>query len=237
MTTAIYTIVPNHYLHFARTLLQSVRIQHPDCRLYCVIVDSDESPARALSEEFEILSLRELGLPEFDQRISPAQVASRRHDEQLALQCETMQRELEAMQRRYEVVQRELETQMQQLHQALSAIHNSRSWRITAPLRQLNAVARAMIGRILRAAVRWGKVLARRVPVVKSAAVWLLRSSPFLTRQVTRFSAPQGAASAPAWLPIRDFEHLRSVRIMRALDQLQENDGPVTFLQVSDEVR
>lgn len=235
MKTAIYTIVSNNYLHFARTLLQSVRVHHPDCRLYCVIVDSDALPARALSEEFEILSLRELALPEFDQGTSPARTATRR-DEQLDLQLETIQRELQAMQRRHEEVQHKIETQVQQLHKALSAIHNSRSWRITAPLRQLNAVARATIGRLLRAAVRWGKALARRVPVVKSAAVWLLRSSPFLARQVTRFSAPQGAASALAWLPIRDFEHLRSVRIMRALDQFQESDGPVTFLQVSDEV-
>lgn len=67
MTTAIYTIVSNNYLHFARTLLQSARVQHPECQLYCVIVDSDESPARALGDEFEFIGLRELGLPAHDQ--------------------------------------------------------------------------------------------------------------------------------------------------------------------------
>lgn len=64
MTTAIYTIVSNNYLHFARTLLQSVRKQHPDCDLYCVVVDTDPSPALAHETEFRVLNLLEIGLPD-----------------------------------------------------------------------------------------------------------------------------------------------------------------------------
>ena len=39
--------------------------------------------------------------------------------------------------------------------------------------------------------------------------------------------------------PIRQFEQLRSVRIMHALSLLpqQSNEGPVTFLEVTDDVR
>ena len=63
-TTAIVTIVSNNYLHFARTLLQSVAQQHPDAARYCVIVDRDPAPARALANEFDTLVLDELSLPD-----------------------------------------------------------------------------------------------------------------------------------------------------------------------------
>jgi hypothetical protein len=61
--TAFYTIVSNNYLHFARTLLQSIRIQHPEAGLYCVIVDTDLEPARQHKDEFTIIELDELNLP------------------------------------------------------------------------------------------------------------------------------------------------------------------------------
>ncbi len=60
---AIFTIVSNNYLHFARTLLQSVRQAHPDFNLFCVIVDSDLSPAVQLKNEFTAVSLDLLNLP------------------------------------------------------------------------------------------------------------------------------------------------------------------------------
>ena len=59
---AIVTIVSNNYLHFARTLLQSVAAQHPEAKRYCVIVDRDPEPARALAEEFEAIALDQLAL-------------------------------------------------------------------------------------------------------------------------------------------------------------------------------
>ena len=41
---AIVTIVSNNYLHFARTLLQSVALHHPEAKRYCVIVDQCQGP-------------------------------------------------------------------------------------------------------------------------------------------------------------------------------------------------
>ena len=61
--TAVVTIVSNNYLHYARTLMQSVALQHPDAERYCVIVDSDMAPAAAIAGEFEAIALPQLGLP------------------------------------------------------------------------------------------------------------------------------------------------------------------------------
>lgn len=65
-TTAIVTIVSNNYLHFARTLMQSVAQQHPQADRYCVMVDRDPAPATALSAEFKPLALAVLNLPDGD---------------------------------------------------------------------------------------------------------------------------------------------------------------------------
>lgn len=64
--TALFTVVSNNYLHFARTLLQSARSFHPGAHVYCVIVDKDLDPAWRLSDEFDVLRLDELGLPDGD---------------------------------------------------------------------------------------------------------------------------------------------------------------------------
>jgi hypothetical protein len=60
---AIFTIVSNNYLHFARTMLQSAKEHHASARLYCVIVDTDLSYAQALASEFETISIESLNLP------------------------------------------------------------------------------------------------------------------------------------------------------------------------------
>jgi hypothetical protein len=60
---AILTIVSNNYLHFARTMIQSAKVHHPNACFYCVVVDKDLSLARALVAEFETISLEELNLP------------------------------------------------------------------------------------------------------------------------------------------------------------------------------
>lgn len=65
-TTAIVTIVSNNYLHFARTLMQSVAQQHPEADRFCVIVDRDAAPAAALTHEFQPLALSHLKLPDGD---------------------------------------------------------------------------------------------------------------------------------------------------------------------------
>lgn len=60
---AVVTIVSNNYLHYARTLMESVARQHPDAARYCVIVDTDMAPAAAVAAEFEAIPLAALGLP------------------------------------------------------------------------------------------------------------------------------------------------------------------------------
>ncbi|MFZ6759541.1 glycosyltransferase [Undibacterium sp. Ji50W] len=60
---AIVTIVSNNYLHYARTLMQSVALHHPEAKPYCVIVDADLSPSAELSQEFEAIPLSSLDLP------------------------------------------------------------------------------------------------------------------------------------------------------------------------------
>ena len=66
MSIAIFTIVSNNYLHFARTLLQSVARHHPEARRYCVIVDAEMEHAGALADEFQPIPLRDLDLPDGD---------------------------------------------------------------------------------------------------------------------------------------------------------------------------
>ncbi len=65
-STAIVTIVSNNYLHFARSLLESVATHHPEADRYCVIVDRDLQYAEALSSEFSLLPLERLNLPDGD---------------------------------------------------------------------------------------------------------------------------------------------------------------------------
>lgn len=60
---AIVTIVSNNYLHFARSLMQSVAQHHPDAHRYCVIVDTDLSYASELKEEFKTIAMSQLNLP------------------------------------------------------------------------------------------------------------------------------------------------------------------------------
>ena len=64
MRTAIFTIVSNNYLHFARTLLQSVAEHHPQADRFCVIVDRDLQPAGELSVEFTAIPISALPLPD-----------------------------------------------------------------------------------------------------------------------------------------------------------------------------
>lgn len=61
--TAVLTVVSNNYLHFARTMLKSVKRTHPDADLFCVIVDTNLEHADALSQEFEVIRLQDLELP------------------------------------------------------------------------------------------------------------------------------------------------------------------------------
>jgi glycosyltransferase involved in cell wall biosynthesis len=64
---AVVTIVSNNYLHFARTLMQSVAKQHPMATRYCVVVDRNTSLATALETDFRVIELEELSLPHGDE--------------------------------------------------------------------------------------------------------------------------------------------------------------------------
>ncbi len=66
-TQAVVTIVSNNYLHFARTLMQSVALHHPDAQRYCVIVDRDMGPGQELAAEFDVIVLPALKLPDGDE--------------------------------------------------------------------------------------------------------------------------------------------------------------------------
>ncbi len=61
--TAVFTIVSNNYLHFARTLLQSIRAVHPEFDLHCVVVDKNMNIAQSLNNEFTAVALETLNLP------------------------------------------------------------------------------------------------------------------------------------------------------------------------------
>lgn len=63
---AILTISSNNYLHYARTLMQSVAKHHPEAARFCAIADADPAPARELQGEFTSLVLGELDLPDGD---------------------------------------------------------------------------------------------------------------------------------------------------------------------------
>ena len=60
---AVFTAASNNYLHFVRTLAQSVRACWPAADMHCVVVDRDPGPAQALAREFSAIALEELRLP------------------------------------------------------------------------------------------------------------------------------------------------------------------------------
>lgn len=64
MPKAVFTIVSSNYLHYARTLLQGAAEHLPDCERICVLVDRDPSHALAFADEFSVVQLDEIGLPD-----------------------------------------------------------------------------------------------------------------------------------------------------------------------------
>ena len=63
--TCFFTIVSNNYRHFARTLVASVRAHNPGLDAFVAICDGPFD-ARDARDDFTELSIRELGLPQFD---------------------------------------------------------------------------------------------------------------------------------------------------------------------------
>jgi glycosyltransferase involved in cell wall biosynthesis len=63
--TVLFTIVSWNYLAFARTVLQSVRAQHPEFALCIVLVDEGEGLEFPEMDDFHIVRVREMDLPNF----------------------------------------------------------------------------------------------------------------------------------------------------------------------------
>lgn len=61
----VCTIVSRNYIHFARTLMDSVRAVHPDWEQYVLIVDEMGDGADLSNEKFEVVNVRGIGIPDF----------------------------------------------------------------------------------------------------------------------------------------------------------------------------
>ena len=55
-----FTIVSKNYLHFARTLMESVRAQHPDWQRFVLLVDENRGDLDLSKEPFQTIEVAEL---------------------------------------------------------------------------------------------------------------------------------------------------------------------------------
>lgn len=121
-------------------------------------------------------------------------------------------------------------------HQQLQALLNSRSWRVTAPLRWLNTAVRGFALNALKSRVKVRlhhmAIYVGQRPRLKRAALFVLNRFPRLKRFVARLLGT--VQSVPAVQQIRRYEDLRSVRIMQAISALPSDRQPVTFLDIAD---
>ncbi len=63
-STIAFTIVSGNYLHFARTLMESVGVAHPDWRRFVLLVDARPQELDAAREPFELVEIADLPLPD-----------------------------------------------------------------------------------------------------------------------------------------------------------------------------
>src|SRR6185312_3859629 len=63
-STVVFTIVSKNYLHFARTLMQSVAQHAPNARRFVLLVDENRGELDLARERFEVVEFDELPLPE-----------------------------------------------------------------------------------------------------------------------------------------------------------------------------
>lgn len=64
--TAVFTIVSKNYLHYARTLMQSVKSVHESWDRYVLLVDEVRGDFEPTKEDFTVVEVRELPLPDMD---------------------------------------------------------------------------------------------------------------------------------------------------------------------------
>lgn len=60
----VFTIVSKNYLHFARTLMESVRTQHPEWERFVLLVDENPGNLDLTKEPFQTIEVAELPLPD-----------------------------------------------------------------------------------------------------------------------------------------------------------------------------
>ena len=65
MSTAVFAIATKNYLHYARTLMNSVREHHPDWGRFLVLVDARDGYFDPAQEPFTVIEAAALGIPEF----------------------------------------------------------------------------------------------------------------------------------------------------------------------------
>lgn len=65
--TAVFTIVSKNYLHFARTLMNSVRQFHPEWEQHVLLVDELKGDIDPKNEKFNVKTVTELNLPNIKQ--------------------------------------------------------------------------------------------------------------------------------------------------------------------------
>jgi glycosyltransferase involved in cell wall biosynthesis len=61
---AVFTIVSNNYLHFARTLMGSLRTVHPEWKQYVLLVDEVSNYIDHETEDFKVVEVSRIGLPD-----------------------------------------------------------------------------------------------------------------------------------------------------------------------------
>jgi glycosyltransferase involved in cell wall biosynthesis len=63
-STAVFTIVSKNYLHFARTLMQSIAEHVPNARRFVLLVDENRGEVNFATAPYEVVEIGKLGLPE-----------------------------------------------------------------------------------------------------------------------------------------------------------------------------
>lgn len=65
--TAIFTIASKNYIAYARTLLQSVSVQHPEADRYLLLVDEPTALLDLSLEDYSVVLVKDIGIQSFDE--------------------------------------------------------------------------------------------------------------------------------------------------------------------------